>query len=311
MAKKTILVIVGARPNFMKVAPLFKAFKKHKNIKPLLYHIPQHSSDKMAGVFLKEFDLPKPVKKFPKPHMIVVVGDVNASLEGARMANRLHVKLAHIEAGLRSFDKTMKEETNRIEIDQLSDLLFVTEMSGMNNLEKEGIDMEKCFLVGNIMVDNLIGKRTALVTLHRPSNVDDKRKLSTIVRNLAKITDVDLIWPVHPRTANNLKKFGIKVPFKTIEPVGHAELVDLILKSEFVITDSGGIQDETAYLMKPTFVLRDNTERPATIESGVNKLVKPNNLTWEIGKLREKYKKIPMWDGHTAERIAKIIARKK
>lgn len=300
-------VIAGARPNFMKIAPLFRELKKH-SIEAVLIHTGQHEGQ-MSDVFLEEFGLRVDYQLHPpllpaltsllarlKPKLVIVVGDVDSTLAGAIAVKANGLKLVHIEAGLRSFDNTMKEERNRIVVDSLSDYLFVSEESGMTNLSKEAVE-GKCFLVGNIMMDNLVDERQGLVTLHRPSNVDNKERLISILDCLRSLNR-HLVWPMHPRTENNLEKFGLDASFiQVIPPVSHADLIRLIKDSEFVITDSGGIQEEAVFLGRTTYTLRDSTERPITLNFG-NQLTTPQTLS---------LKSIPLWDGHTAERIITIL----
>lgn len=297
-----IVVIVGARPNFMKVAALLK------HLKLTVIHTGQHQGA-MADNFFKEFkirpihcqspalpDLVNILKRL-QPKLVIVVGDVDSTVLGAVATKANGLKLAHVEAGLRSGDMTMPEEVNRILVDNLSDYLFVTEQAGMDNLKREGVK-GKTYLVGNVMIDNLA--KLALVTLHRPSNVDNKPRLQSILKALTKLK-TPLIWPLHPRTKANLLKFKLTLSpnITVLPPQSHHKLIQLIKESEYIITDSGGIQEEAAYLGRRTFVLRDTTERPITVQYG-NQLVTPEELPNVVPN-------IPLWDGHASERIASII----
>ena len=355
-----IYLIAGARPNFMKIAPLIKQFENN-NIEFKLIHTGQHYDYNMSKVFFDNLGIPEPdiylnvgsashavqtakiMIEFEKvlleeePQLVIVVGDVNSTIACALVAKKLFIKVAHVEAGLRSFDFKMPEEINRILTDQISDFLFTTEQSGEINLRKEGISPEKIFFVGNIMIDNLLmnlerakninvlkkynleKKNYALITCHRPSNVDHKEDLEKIVEILSFIQEkIKIFFPVHPRTKKNLKKFDLISNIKKAniiinEPVGFLEFSNLMLNSRFILTDSGGIQEEASYLNIPVLTLRENTERPITVERGTNTIVnkdfnKIKNLINKI--LSNDYKNgqtIEKWDGQTAKRITKII----
>jgi len=362
--QKKILSVVGARPNFMKVAPLHKVFLQmpdkfiHK-----ICHTGQHFDEKMSTIFFTELELPKPdfylgisggshaeqtgkiMIAFEKvvlqenPDLIVVVGDVNSTLACALVASKLNIPIAHIEAGLRSFDNTMPEEINRKVTDILSDYLFVTEQSGITNLVNEGIDSGKMFLVGNSMIDSLFhylpktqdskilqhlsikAKEYTLVTFHRPSNVDDYNslvKLHNFLNELAQLKTV--VFPIHPRTKSNLESHNLlKSLSKNVvlsEPIGYIDFITLEKEALLVITDSGGVQVETTALHIPCLTLRNNTEIPATFEIGTNILVGTNfiNVIQETKNiLSDNYKKgsLPIfWDGNTATRIANILSEK-
>lgn len=356
-----ILNVVGARPNFMKIAPLIHEMKKSNKLVPLLVHTGQHYDKNMSDSFFVDLNIPDPdyhlgvgggsqaeqtakiMIEFEKvcikelPDLVLVVGDVNSTIAAALVAKKLGIKVAHVEAGLRSFDRTMPEEINRIITDSISDFLFITEQSGMDNLEKEGIPKEKVFFVGNVMIDCLINnlekiksletskkmglkdKEFGIVTLHRPSNVDNSGALESILKSIEKIQEsTPLIWPIHPRTKNNIEKFGLKQKvdnFKNVkltEPLGYLEFISLVINSKMVLTDSGGIQEETTFLGVPCITLRENTERPVTVTSGTNILVGTNkeklfNAINTIQKINKKNATPPLWDGKASERIVRIL----
>ncbi len=359
--KFKILCVVGTRPNFIKVSPLIKRIKKENIFKGLLVHTGQHYDYEMSGSFFKRMEIPEPdynlniksnlhgeqtgkiMIEFEKiclkenPDLIIVLGDVNSTLAAALVAAKLNILLAHVESGLRSFDAAMPEEINRILTDRISDFLFVSESSGINNLKKEGIFSEKIFYVGNIMIDSLVNFKEKIshqkvfnqfnikknnygvVTIHRPANVDNKRKLKRILNFLKKTSKKNpLVFPIHPRTLNNIKKFNIKIKNPNLfitDPLDYIKMISLISDSKFVITDSGGIQEETTFLDIPCFTLRDNTERPITIQKGTNTLIDLNNNQslkkissfLEKPRIRKRKDKIKFWDGKTTNRIIKII----
>ena len=360
---KTIISVVGARPNFMKVAPLYREFLKYKNkIKHIIVHTGQHYDEKMSKIFFDDLELPKPdiylgvgsgthsvqtakimvefekIVDEQKPDLAIVVGDVNSTLACSVVASKMFVPLVHVEAGLRSFDNTMPEEINRKVTDVLADMLFVTEKSGMENLSKEGIAPDKIHFTGNVMIDSLVQYREKsknsnllnelklksreyiLTTIHRPSNVDQKENLQKILTIFDGFqTDIPIIFPMHPRTQKNIEMFGLKERFdnfknvKIVEPIGYLDFINLMANAKFVLTDSGGIQEETTYLGIPCITMRDNTERPITIEVGTNYMTGLNiEKVIEIGNNiingNIKEHTIPQfWDGHAAERIVKII----
>lgn len=361
--KKLVYIIAGARPNFMKVAPLMKTFQK-ENIDFKLIHTGQHYDYKMSKIFFENLGIPEPdiylnvgsashavqtakiMIEFEKaileeePKLIIVVGDVNSTIACALVAKKLFIEVAHVEAGLRSFDFRMPEEINRILTDQLSDYLFTSEKSAEINLKKEGISPEKIFFVGNIMIDNLLmnlerarnikvlkkynleKKKYALITCHRPSNVDNKEDLEKIIEILNYIQEkIKLFFPVHPRTKKNLEKFNLisKIKKQNIlinEPVGFLEFLSLMENSKFILTDSGGIQEEASFLNIPVLTLRENTERPITVEKGTNTIVNKDFEKIKIYVNRilsnnyKKGQKIEKWDGNTAKRIINIIREK-
>jgi len=355
-----IISIVGARPNFVKIAPLDRELKKHPEILHIICHTGQHYDKNMSHDFFNQLGITQPsynlgisggshatqvadiLKSFEQvlikenPHLVVVPGDVNSTLAGALAAAKLGYPIAHIEAGLRSFDRSMPEEINRLLTDQISDLLFVTEKSAIANLEKEGIDRSKVFFTGNIMIDSLIHQKEliqsnqvlqlyqleygnfAVATFHRPSNVDSENSLNQLVSFLNKVSSrIQLILPLHPRTRNRLEKFNlmkkINKEIKLTEPLSYISFLSLIEKAKFVITDSGGIQEETSYLKVPCITVRDNTERPVTVEIGTNYLAGTDftNVMSIVDKIvnnQHKNGQIPeLWDGKTAERIYQHI----
>jgi len=349
-----IINVVGARPNFMKIAPLIKEMDKYGDkIKYILLHTGQHYDKKMSDIFFKELEIQEPdinlgvnkgsqteqianiMVKFEevclkeKPDLIIVVGDVNSTLACGLVASRLGIKLAHVEAGLRSFDRAMPEEINRIIVDHLSDYLFITEQSGYYNLIKDGVEKNKIYFVGNLMIDTLIQclnkktnilkkiklepKKYCVVTLHRPANVDDRKKLESIIKIL-KNFNKQVVWPIHPRTKKNIEKFnlgGWLKNFIILEPLGYLDFISLVSDSRFVFTDSGGIQEETTYLKIPCLTMRKNTERPVTISEGTNVLVNSEKEIVETLKfLNKKKSSIPKyWDGKSAKRIVNILLK--
>lgn len=352
-----LLCVGGARPNFMKLAPLLGALRADSRFHPLLVHTGQHYDHQMSGAFFRDLGLPDPdfylgvgsgshaqqtaeiLKSFEpvvldaKPDAVVVVGDVNSTLGCSLVAAKLCVPVIHVEAGLRSFDRTMPEEINRVLTDAISDLLLVSEPSGLENLAREGVDAGKVRLVGNLMIDSLRrhldqarGQRMAerlglapgsygVVTLHRPANVDAAEALEGILGALESIAaDLPLVFPVHPRTrarlagASHMGSGRIRL----LEPLAYLEFLSLMADAAAVFTDSGGIQEETTVLGIPCFTLRDNTERPITIEQGTNVLAgttKESILSaWRKHGLRRPGARTPdLWDGQAAERCAAAI----
>jgi len=356
-----IISVVGTRPNIVKIASLVKEFSKHPDITNILVHTGQHYDEKMSDSFFRELEIPEPdinlgigsgshaeqtgrimiefekVLLNEKPDLVLVVGDVNSTLACALTSVKLGIKVAHIEAGLRSFDREMPEEINRILTDQISDYLFTTEKDAEKNLLNEGIAKSKIFFVGNLMIDTLLIHKErasnlkkpdsndyAILTLHRPSNVDDKETLSNILEIIREIqSQIKIIWPMHPRTRNNLEGFNLKEKLKEMknvsisDPLTYLEFMNAVMNSKFVLTDSGGIQEETTVLNIPCITLRDNTERPVTIEQGTNYLAGSNkNSILEIiqkvlnGKAKQ-YRGIEFWDGKAAERIVSVIKNEK
>jgi UDP-N-acetylglucosamine 2-epimerase (non-hydrolysing) len=361
---KKIISVVGARPNFMKVAPIHKAFQNYNDkINHLVCHTGQHYDEKMSKVFFDELELPKPdfylgvgsgshaeqtgkimiefekILQTEKPDLIIVVGDVNSTIACSLTASKLHIPTAHVEAGLRSFDREMPEEVNRVLTDQISEFLFVTESSGIENLANEGIEDNKVFMVGNVMIDSLAhylekakssnvlndhkleSSRFILVTMHRPSNVDNENQLKGIVHLLNTVSEKrKVLFPIHPRTRKNLTTFKLDGELNTnvilSDPIGYLDFVNLLQNSELVITDSGGIQEETTYLGIQCITTRTTTERPVTVEIGTNHLVGTDftiaeNTALKILDGTIKSGSIPkLWDGKAADRIVEIIIDK-
>ena len=318
---KKIILIAGARPNFMKIAPLIKYLKNYKIIFTGQHYGEMAQDDLLPkpdyNLNLKTSDVSEIQSHIfsifyeEKPDLVIVVGDVNSSLAGARAAYKLSIKLAHVEAGLRSFDNSMPEERNRIEIDKLSDYLFVTEPVGIKNLKAEGIT-KNIFLVGNTMIDSLIAQQYAVLTLHRPSNVDNKKSLMKLYEILTEISKkIKIIFPIHPRTCQNLIKAKIGFPVEITDPLPYQEFIKLVKGAKFILTDSGGIQEETTYLKIPCLTLRENTERPITIEQGSNILTGLNQekILKEVDKILNNSTPIDLWDGKASERICEIINR--
>lgn len=357
---ENIILTVGARPNFMKIAPLIRELI-NINISYKLIHTGQHYDKSMSDYFFKDLKIPNPdinlnvgsdsqaaqiakiMIKFEKvlftekAKLVVVVGDVNSTLACALVAKKMNIKVAHVEAGLRSFDQTMSEEINRILTDHLSDLLFTTEKSALINLNHEGISKEKIFDVGNIMIDNLIQyqekaieKNTykkfclqksnyVLLTLHRPSNIDAFKDFLRIIDLISYLKEkIKIIFPVHPRTKKKITEFNLDSKLNEnnvlmTNPLSYLEFLNLMINSKFILTDSGGIQEEASYLGIPVLTLRKNTERPVTIEKGTNTLIgnDPNLFKQKVEEImNDNYKKaskIENWDGKTSKRIVDII----
>ena len=350
-------MIAGARPNFMKVAPLWNALSEDSEFALTLVHTGQHFDDIMSGQFFRDLGLPEPtyhlgagggshaqqtaeiMKRLEpvllerSPRGVIVVGDVNSTVAGALVAKKLGIDVIHAEGGLRSFDRTMPEEINRLVTDAISDLLLVTERSGVDNLLREGVSAESVHLVGNLMIDSLrkhlpramqsdirdrlgiSGERYGLVTLHRPANVDDDRKLSEILEALSVISeDLMLLWPVHPRTRARLESGSLTLPRKIrlLEPLGYLDFLRLQAESFIVLTDSGGIQEETTVLGVPCLTLRENTERPVTIECGTNRLAGTSKdsilQSWRTALLDPPKGVLPpLWDGKAGERCHAVL----
>ena len=349
-----IVHVIGARPNFMKVAPVLAALKGRKNVAQTLVHTGQHYDVKMSDVFIQQLGIPLPdvnlavgsgshakqtaeiMVRFEnvvlecKPDLVLVYGDVNSTVAAALVCAKLGVRVGHVEAGLRSFDRTMPEEINRLMTDQLADLLFTPSEDGDENLRKEGIAAEKIFRVGNVMIDSLVRllpvaqkvprdgmpERYALVTLHRPANVDDSATLKKLLELLLEVNrDLSVVFPAHPRTRSRIAEFGLNADqLHIIDPLPYIDFLALQTRSTVVITDSGGIQEETTYLGIPCLTVRENTERPITVSQGTNVLVGRDSekLRTELSKvLSGKTKKgtVPaLWDGHAGERIADVLA---
>ncbi|HRI61939.1 MAG TPA: UDP-N-acetylglucosamine 2-epimerase (non-hydrolyzing) [Saprospiraceae bacterium] len=360
-----ILTVVGARPNFVKIASLEKAFRPYRHVRFIIVHTGQHYDASLDDIFFRQLDIPEPdfhlgvgsdtparqlgkmllglepILEQKQPDVVLVVGDTTSALAGALAASGKHIKVAHVEAGLRSGDRSMPEEINRILTDTVSDFLFVTEQAGLENLRIQLSEnsAQQIFFTGNCMIDTLVQfreqasltgavqksglspKNYALVTLHRPSNVDTEAGLKIVLTILETISeDIPVLFPLHPRTAASLEKIGLTSRLqvierlRVIEPQGYLEFLNLMGNAALVLTDSGGVQDETTFLGVPCLTLRTTTERPVTIDLGTNELIlKPGTNT-----IRQKIRQIlsgqwktgtkpALWDGQSARRIAEIL----
>ena len=355
-----VLHVVGARPNFMKVAPVMRALAGRLGIYQTLVHTGQHYDVNMSDVFFRQLEIPAPdenldvgsgshaqqtaqtMSRFEavvlkhQPDLVLVYGDVNSTVAAALVCAKLGIRVGHVEAGLRSFDRTMPEEINRLLTDQLADLLFTPSADGDANLLREGIAAEKIHLVGNVMIDTLVyllpaversnatkrlclkPKGYGLVTLHRPSNVDEPVMLRQLMGALAQIaTDLPLIFPVHPRTRQKLAALSLPMGdprLQFVDPLGYLDFLALQRDATVVITDSGGVQEETTYLGVPCLTVRENTERPVTVTLGTNTLVghdldrlRKETQSILCGEIRQSHIP-PLWDGKASERIADVIA---
>ena len=355
----SIALLAGARPNYMKVFPVLKELERRADRwRATLIHTGQHYDPLMNDVFFEDFGARKPdhflgVGSGPhgaqtarvmialeelfqreRPDALLVVGDVNSTMAGALVASKMGIYTAHLEAGLRSGDRTMPEEINRIVTDAVSDLLLTPGEEGDANLKREGVPAEKIVCVGNIMIDSLVsvlekarnrdiarrlgteGRPFCLVTLHRPSNVDDPRRLGLIVGQLSRFAErMPVVFPVHPRTRKTLESAGLPVQrLMLLEPLGYLDFLALQTRAAVVITDSGGIQEETSFLGTPCLTVRPNTERPVTIALGTNRLVDPErtDLAGEAEAAIARWKgnpppRIPLWDGNTAKRVVDAL----
>lgn len=374
-----LMSVVGARPNFMKIAPIARAVENYNNggngypIEHLVVHTGQHYDNRMSTLFFEELDLPKPhinlevgsashavqtaeiMERFEpvilreEPDVLLVVGDVNSTIACTLVASKIQYDgtarrtrpiIGHVEAGLRSFDRDMPEEINRILTDALSDLLFVTEESAITNLKREGIPGEKIHFVGNVMIDTLIShiekarqldvltslgltnRPYGVVTIHRPSNVDSAEILMALTQCIKRISArIPIVFPIHPRTKSNLDRFGLYEDFvqskgiHLTEPLGYFEFLNLLLKATVVLTDSGGIQEETTFVGVPCITIRNNTERPITVYLGTNYLAgtdsdKINRIVNDILDGKGKKGRIPpLWDGNAGKRIVNTLTR--
>jgi len=364
MAKSIIDLIAGARPNFIKLAPVVRALTEVDSVGFRIVHTGQHYDDSMNDVFFRDLGIPEPdvhlevgsgshgsqtariLERYEahlmkhRPAATVVFGDVNSTIACALAGVKIGVPVVHIEAGLRSFDRTMPEEINRLLTDALSDLLFVSEPSGLENLRREGVAENRIRLVGNVMIDTLLGhletarsrraaktlglekKKYGFVTIHRPSNVDDINTLKCLLNLLHELAEhMPVIFPVHPRTSASAKRFGLDLLLQPdrnrlfcIPPQPYLESISLLADATVVLTDSGGLQEETSVLGIPCLTLRENTERPITVELGTSRLVgnDPEKIraafqevlsgTWTCGQ------PIPLWDGKAAYRVVKELA---
>jgi UDP-N-acetylglucosamine 2-epimerase (non-hydrolysing) len=361
---KKVLSVVGARPNFMKIAPIDRAFKKYSDqVEHIIVHTGQHYDAKMSDTFFVDLELPNPkyflgvgsgshaeqtarimvefekVLEIEKPDLMIVVGDVNSTLACSITAIKMGIPTAHIEGGLRSLDRTMPEEINRLVTDSISEYCFITELSAKINLLKENFNPNNIFFTGNTMIDSLYfalpkaekslikatlgveAKKYALITMHRPSNVDEKEQLASLLDAMVAMSKkINIIFPMHPRTKKNLELFGfedkVNIPeIKIIEPLGYIDFLALMRSALFVLTDSGGIQEETTVLNVPCITMRTSTERPITIEIGTNTLIQPDydSIIRTFNKIMSgNYRngKIPQfWDGNAAERIVDVICK--
>ena len=359
-----IICVAGARPNFMKIAPLMDAFSAAPSLEPFLVHTGQHYDEKMSDLFFRQLDIPEPnvdlgvgsgshaqqtadiMKSFElvvlqeKPDAVLVVGDVNSTIACGIVTAKLGVKLIHVEAGLRSFDRSMPEEINRVLTDAISDILFVSEPSGVRNLKNEGVHEDKIHFVGNVMIDTLLKNKAraddsnilkrldlapqgyGTLTMHRPSNVDNYDVLRSILDAVANIqSDLPIIFPIHPRTKISIEALGLSERMacmqnlQLIEPIGYLEFLKLMSESKFILTDSGGIQEESTILKVPCITMRENTERPVTVEVGGNQLAgtrKDSILAAYERALHGDLSHIEtpdLWDGHSARRVAEILIR--
>jgi UDP-N-acetylglucosamine 2-epimerase (non-hydrolysing) len=371
LAMMRLLSVVGARPNFMKIAPIVEATKKFPDIEHCLVHSGQHYDELLSANFFADLGLPKPDVNLEvgsgshavqtaeimrriepvlldyKPHAVVVVGDVNSTIAAALTAVKLGIRVAHVEAGLRSFDMTMPEEINRKLTDAVSSLLFVTEQSGVENLKREGVPHEKIFFVGNVMIDCLLRHRElaaqspildrlgvrqngsgcrpyGVLTLHRPSNVDSTKTLQGILSAVSDLAgELPIFFPIHPRTRKNIESFslgqylsgvaGLNRGIVPLEPLGYLDFLSLNDHARIVLTDSGGVQEETTALGVPCLTLRENTERPATVEYGSNQVVgvDPDRILAAarsiLSKPERPLQRPPLWDGSAAPRIVAIV----
>ncbi len=371
MKKIKLILVAGARPNFMKIAPLIHALDGHSFIETILVHTGQHYDVSMSGRFFEELNIPHPqinmeigsashavqtariMEGFEKacmdvkPDLILVVGDVNSTVACSLVASKMGVKVIHYEAGLRSNDRSMPEEINRLVTDAISDIFITTSIDANANLIKENIPEEKVFMLGNLMIDSLVeqfpkalatslhfkllnkeknikldkdffSNHFGVMTFHRPGNVDNPDSLRSLIQIWGNVSkEIPLIFPVHPRTFKNIYNFGLQDMIDSypqlyfIEPLGYLHFINLVSKSLFVLTDSGGIQEETTYLNIPCLTVRPTTERPVTVWEGSNKLIKINDIILEVNLIlngQGKKGKIPKyWDGLTAKRIVQLI----
>ena len=357
-----IILVVGTRPNFMKVAPILDAMKAYPEIEPCLVHTGQHYDDQMSQVFFQDLELPtpdvylgvgsgshakqtaaimvafEPVVQEQHPNWILVVGDVNSTVACALVGAKLNVPVAHVEAGIRSFDRTMPEEINRLVTDAISAILFPPTQHGYDNLMREGKSPDQVFLVGDTMIDTLrrweavahgrpirkhlgLNSDYAVMTLHRPHNVDNREKLTGILDAVEAIQrDMPIVCPTHPRTVQRLADFGLakrltEMPnFLQEKPLGYLDFLSLMMHARFVLSDSGGIQEETTVLGVPCLTMRENTERPETLTHGTNRLVgvQPDRILQAVRDVLNAPPPSPsypdIWDGKAAERIVKALA---
>jgi UDP-N-acetylglucosamine 2-epimerase (non-hydrolysing) len=356
---KTILHVAGARPNFMKVAPIMEALTDNSAIRQLLVNTGQHYDDAMVGAFFRDLALPAPDRDLgvgsgshavqtakvmigfeevclaERPDLVVVVGDVNSTLAAALVATKLLIPVAHVEAGLRSFDRTMPEEINRIVTDALSQILLTPSRDANENLAREGVDPARVHLVGNIMVDPLLrylpqagfdrvraqfdvrDREYAALTLHRPSNVDDPGTFASILEAVDEIAaTMPVVFPAHPRTRKRIAEYGLERRLRRVtvcEPLGYLDFLSLVAHARVVLTDSGGLQEETTVLGIPCLTLRDNTERPVTVTCGTNRVVGTATAAILAGFDAAIHsvangRRPELWDGQTGKRIADVLS---
>ena len=359
-----VINIVGARPNLPKIAPLIREMQRHPEIEPLLVHTGQHYDENLSNIFFRQMGIPEPhinlgvgsgthaeqtaeiLRRIEpilferQPDLVLVVGDVNSTIAVSLAAVKMGIPVAHVEAGLRSFDRSMPEEINRVLTDALATYLFATEDDAVDNLIREGRPREFIHLVGNVMIDSLLHflpfaqqsrigdelglrggkgwKSFGVLTLHRPSNVDSTEKLAELLGAIDAVAQqMPIVFPVHPRTQQRLSQGGIKhhPQLRLIQPLGYLDFLCLLSKATLALTDSGGIQEETTVLGVPCLTLRENTERPITVSQGTNVLVgtNPSKIVAATEQIlrgdRKRGRTPPLWDGHTAERIVEILLR--
>jgi UDP-N-acetylglucosamine 2-epimerase (non-hydrolysing) len=359
-AMRKVLHVVGARPNFMKIAPVIEGLRPFGGVTQRLVHTGQHYDERMARVFFQELGLPRPdrdlevgsgsqaeqtaavmvrferVVEEERPDLVVVVGDVNSTLAATLVAAKAGVPVAHVEAGLRSFDMTMPEEVNRLVTDRLSAILLTPSPDGDENLRREGVPADRIFRVGNVMIDTLLRHRArapwpavrdtlgladrgyAVLTLHRPANVDEPARLLTLLERLRIVSArLPIVFPIHPRTAKRLEDHGLRdaaAGLRLVEPLGYLDFLALTDHAACVLTDSGGIQEETTVLGVPCFTVRDNTERPVTIECGTNTLVGADARDLAQGfedflaTGGKRGRRPDLWDGRAGTRVADVLA---
>jgi UDP-N-acetylglucosamine 2-epimerase (non-hydrolysing) len=358
---REVLLVAGARPNFMKVAPIAAALERDGRLRGVILHTGQHYDRAMSDQFFEQLGIPEPAIQLGvgsgshavqtaevmtriepvllerRPAIVVVVGDVNSTLAAALVACKLGIPVAHVEAGLRSGDRTMPEEINRLVTDAIADLLFVSERSGIDNLRREGVDAARVHFVGNVMIDTLLKFRDraaaidhartlgvahggyAVLTLHRPANVDDPKVLRALLAPIVELAaTMPVVFPVHPRTRRMIVEAAIEIPaaVRLTDPLGYLEFLGLMASARIVLTDSGGIQEETTVLGVPCVTLRDNTERPVTLTEGTNRLggTRPDGIRVAIrdslGQPASASPRRPeLWDGSSASRIVDVLAR--
>ncbi len=358
---KKIHIIVGARPNYIKANPVYRALEALGKFDLKLVHTGQHYDHVMSALFFDQLKMKKPdvslkvgsgshgsqtakvleryeeVLMEDKPNLVMVFGDVNSTIACSLAATKLHIPVAHVEAGLRSFDRDMPEEINRVLTDQISDLLFITSSEAVENLEREGIDPETVYFVGNTMIDSLMEFKSkfdessvhssmgisddyALLTFHRPSNVDDEDNLKSLVSNLIEVSNsIPCVFPIHPRTKHKLDDFGFlndlesNPRFYLAEPLGYIDFMALQKNATIILTDSGGVQEESTSFGVPCLTIRDNTERPITCTQGTNKLIGtdysviPKEVNQMISEKKREHRVPDLWDGKAAVRLAEVI----